>query len=129
MKTLYVLQGVPGSGKSTVARAMAHGLTNCVICSTDDFFYQDGEYRFDPARLAENHAKNLSRAVSCMQNGFTVILDNTNIKRWHVQPYVEAARENGYSVVYIRVNGQFANIHGVPDHTVCRMRDEMEDLS
>ena len=45
-KILYLLRGVPGSGKSTVAQNI--GGTHF---ETDKYFMVDGEYKFDPTKL------------------------------------------------------------------------------
>lgn len=122
------MQGVPGSGKSTVARLIADNIVG-VICSTDDYFYKDGEYKFDPEKLGEYHSRNLQHATDLMAEGCNVVIDNTNILQKHVRPYVNAARQNGYHVQFVRITGDnFGNIHKVPEEVVERMRHQMEGL-
>lgn len=128
MQTLYVMQGLPGAGKSTLARRMAR-LADAVICSTDSYFYQDGVYLFDPTLLPQHHAENLRKAIELLVAGHSVIVDNTNIKRVHVRPYALAAHQLSIPVVFIRVTGPFHSEHGVPDRVIDRMRVEMEDLT
>lgn len=123
------MQGVPGSGKSHLARLIADNIVG-VICSTDDYFYEDGEYKFDPAKLGEYHSRNLQHATDLMAEGCNVVVDNTNILQKHVQPYVNAARQHGYHVQFVRITGDnFGNIHKVPQEVVERMQNQMEDLS
>lgn len=129
MQTLYILQGVPGSGKSTVAKVLWRGTNNSLICSTDDYFMKDDEYKFDPSKLGEYHEANLNKAKFALDEGATVIVDNTNIKRVHCQPYVYYAFAKNIPVVFIRVTGNFQSIHGVPDNVIQRMKREMEDLT
>lgn len=134
-QTLYIMQGPPGSGKSELAERLfeskyvVQNRRNWVICSTDDYFTVNGEYKFDSSKLEEYHARNLKKATDCMKDGYNVIVDNTNIKCWQCKPYVQFAVENGINVVFIRVTGSFANKHGVPDDVVERMRNSMEDLT
>jgi predicted kinase len=72
---------VPGSGKSTLARQLASAVENSVICSTDAYFTTpEGVYVFDPKLLSANHAKNFRRAQALMDEGRTVVVDNTNIQ-------------------------------------------------
>jgi len=47
---LYLVRGLPGSGKSTFARALS---VNCY--SADDFFTRDGVYDFDPRLIGNAH--------------------------------------------------------------------------
>ena len=49
-KTLYILRGIPGSGKTTHAKRLAG--TNGVIISADDYFMRDGEYCFDASKFS-----------------------------------------------------------------------------
>lgn len=88
-KILYIVRGLPGSGKSTKAKALAgeQGL----IYSTDDFFVVNGKYVYDAKMIPEYHAKNIERTVKAILQGKPVIvIDNTNIKLWEMKKYVLA---------------------------------------
>jgi adenylate kinase family enzyme len=52
--TLFLVRGIPGSGKSTFAK---HIWNEYAICEADKFFHnkETGEYNFDPSRLKEAH--------------------------------------------------------------------------
>ena len=55
-KFCFIMRGVPGSGKSTVASKIKG--ENGIIHSTDDYFIDaNGEYQFDKTLLAKNHEK------------------------------------------------------------------------
>jgi len=100
MKIAYIMRGVPGSGKSTIARSLVNG--NGVIHSTDDYFVVNGEYRHDAARLREFHKANLDAFCQSLLRGIPVVVcDNTNSKRWEFAPYVEAAQKAGYAVAIV----------------------------
>ena len=122
------MQGVPGSGKSTLAKELAveH---DAVICSTDDFFYdENGEYKFSVQSLGENHRKNLDKAKKLMNQNINVIIDNTNILKIHAKPYIDYAKEKNYEIVIVRCNGQYQNIHGVPELKILELSEKMEEL-
>ncbi|XP_073197671.1 NEDD4-binding protein 2-like 1 isoform X2 [Lepidochelys kempii] len=101
-KRLYLLRGLPGSGKTTRARQLKREFPGAVILSTDDFFFtEDGTYVFSPDCLDEAHVWNQKRAHKAMKNGKSpVIIDNTNIHAWEMKPYVIMARENNYEVIF-----------------------------
>lgn len=62
MRIAYIMRGIPGSGKSTIAKIIAGDTGK--IHSTDDFFYNPyGEYCFDPKLLKEYHEKNFRNSA------------------------------------------------------------------
>lgn len=132
-QTLYIIQGPPGSGKSFISSMLCNGLKSCfhdvVVYSTDDFFMEDGIYNFSAALLPEHHKSNFEWTCVALKQGKSVIVDNTNIHRWNCRDYVEFAAANSIPVVFIRVTGNYKNIHGVPDKIVEKMKNEMEDLT
>ena len=126
MKLAYIMRGIPGSGKSTVAQQLAGEVGQ--IHSTDDYFYVDGEYRFDPSKLGEYHARNLEAFCACLDAGVPIVIcDKTNIKIRDFCDYVKAAEKAGYQVVYVILphptvsEAARRNIHGVPHTTIERM--------
>ena len=131
MQTLFIVQGPSGSGKSTFAEALEKSWPSLMICCTDDYFVncQTGEYKFDPSKLAENHLKNQEQAAKYLREGYSVIVPNTNLQNWEVRPYVQVADEYDIPVVFVRMTGQFNNLHGVPEDKVKLMRERMEELT
>lgn len=121
-RTVYVMRGVPGSGKSTVAHSilrrhlLANGITGpfdaiaplCrgFILSTDDFFSRVDEETgmettvYDMTQIKRNHERNRIRCEIAMELGISpVIVDNTNTCAWEMRPYVELAQSHGYNVI------------------------------
>eukprot|EP00439_Symbiodinium_sp_Y106_P056052 s676_g7.t2 len=109
---LIVMRGPPGVGKSTRAREILSerlGLDNAPslvqqllhICSTDDFFTKfqsSGQvYTYDKSKLGRNHAKNQERVKILTRLGVKpIIVDNTNMSRKEMSPYLRLAQEAGY---------------------------------
>ena len=56
-KKLIIMRGLPGSGKSTKDKQLGEGGT---ILSTDDFWYVDGEYKYD--KETQGNDEEISRA-------------------------------------------------------------------
>ena len=44
-KVLYLVRGLPGSGKSTFAKKLVH--SDFLVCEADKYFMVNGEYKFD----------------------------------------------------------------------------------
>lgn len=130
-KVVFIMRGVPGSGKSTIAKEIAH--PDGVIHSTDSYFKENGEYKFDPSKLGENHEKNFqSFQKSLREDKPIVVIDNTNIKRSHFEKYIDAAKEKGYLVHEVAVpppdpeEAAKRNLHDVSQDVIKRMIDEYE---
>lgn len=123
MANVIIMSGLPGSGKSTFAKAMQdkHGH---VIVSADHYFERDGEYKFDPSKLSEAHQECFRMFVSALHSGKDVIVDNTNLSAWEVSPYMMYAEAYNHDVKIVRVGKGVLyekmlkrQAHGVPEVT------------
>ena len=127
---LYIMRGCPGSGKSTLATELKG--RNGRVFSTDDFFVQsDGEYVFDPKKVATYHQRNQERARKAISEGVSpVVIDNTNTTYWEMRPYVETGLRHGYRIEFVEPSTPWKydtselsrrNSHGVNEETIKRM--------
>jgi len=104
---MIIMRAPSGSGKSTMAHLIQRADPDRIkICSTDDFWHEvnpgTGElklsasgrpiYNFDPTRIGEAHAWNQTVAEHALASGHSVIIDNTNMTRWEMEPYIQIAR-------------------------------------
>ncbi|KAE8627332.1 hypothetical protein XENTR_v10006946 [Xenopus tropicalis] len=133
-KHIYLLRGLPGSGKSSLARKLKQDFPSALVFSTDEYFLMDdGTYLFDHEMLPEAHKWNQKRARKAMSKGKTpIIIDNTNIQAWEMKPYAVMALENQYQVIFLEPSTRWKfnvaelarrNSHGVPREKIQRMKD------
>lgn len=127
MRTLYIIRGIPGTGKTTLANQLTEG-DDGIRHSADDFFYnEDGEYQFDKERLPEAHQSCQWRVKKSMQDEIgRIAVDNTNIELWQVAPYLNMALDYGYTPVIIKCETNFGSIHDVPVSTIEDMREKYQ---
>lgn len=127
MQEFYILRGVQGCGKSTLAKTIANGF-NSVICSADDYFYQNGLYKFNPEKLTEAHKVCQEKAKQAIQdNRERIIIDNVNATTAQLLPYLEMAKKAKYLIFSLIVEHrhQELNEHHVPVHTRMRVAEQM----
>jgi predicted kinase len=128
-KILYLLRGVPGSGKSTVAQNI--GGTHF---ETDKYFMVDGEYKFDPTKLKQYHQMCQDEVSLAMIQNHTahfndvIVVSNTFTQEWEMKPYFDLAKTYGYQVFSLIVENRHGglNQHGVPEDKVQIMKDRFE---
>jgi predicted kinase len=130
-KKLFIVRGVPGSGKSTFAKELGADYH----FEADMYFInpETGEYLFAPEKIkaahewcrgsVEQHMIQLSKRESC-----SIIVSNTFTQEWEMEPYFELAEKYGYDVFSIIVENRHGgkNIHDCPEEKVQIMRDRFE---
>lgn len=127
MKTVKILRGIPGSGKTTLAREMGE-----LTVSADDYFMVDGVYCFNPREIHLAHQACWRRFYSeATSDTEVIVVDNTNITAAEIAPYVLPAEANGYKVQIITIQADpvqafSRNVHGVPSHIVLGMAQKLE---
>ncbi len=121
-KVLFIIRGLPGSGKTTLAHLIANG-----VCSADDYFTDsEGNYNFDGSKLKHAHEDCRSRVEAHMgYNEPLVAVANTFTQDWEMEPYFKLAEEYGYMVQSIIVENRHGgeNVHGVPDEAIIKMKN------
>lgn len=130
-KELYLLRGLPGAGKSTLARSL--GGTHV---EADLFFMNGEEYVFDGSKLKDAHAWCQNTVKGCMSvnsenltgTHSRIIVSNTFTQEWEMEAYTKLAKEFNYKVYSLIVENRHdgVNEHGVPDEVLTKMRDRFE---
>lgn len=121
---LVLIRGLPGSGKSTMARgAMFDGFEHY---EADMFFERAGEYRYDASKIKEAHEWCRWKTINALASGKSVVVSNTFTRRVEMEPYFEIAKAFGVEPNVMEATGNWTNVHGVPAEVVDKMRQRWE---
>ncbi len=134
MKKLFLIRGLPGSGKSTFAKELVG--SDFLICEADKFFYdREGNYNFDATKLKEAHESCRNRVETYMKDSLVndqfyreIAVSNTFTREWEMQAYIDLAAQYDYRVFSIIIENRHgnSNVHGVPDEVVKNMQLRFE---
>ncbi|MGI9894637.1 AAA family ATPase [Vibrio natriegens] len=121
---LTLVRGIPGSGKSTHAKTL-----DAKLVEADQFFIdKDGLYQYDNAQIKDAHKWCKLETKRLLKAGLNVVVANTFVKNWEMKFYQNLANDMGLAFEVIEMNGNYQNVHGVPDSVVARMASQFEKL-
>jgi hypothetical protein len=134
MKELFLLRGLPGSGKSSLANSIGG-----TWVEADMYFLNSaGEYKFNPMVLMEAHKwcrdrvekemKWYSELDPVLESDSRIVVSNTFTMEWEMQPYYDLAEKYGYRVYSLVVENRHGGVneHGVPEEKLVQMKQRFE---
>ena len=130
-KNIVLVRGASGSGKSTF---VSEFLNASLSISTDDFFMDNGEYKFIPEHLSANHQRCIDAVESemkfreSMTEVTSIVVHNTFTRLWEMQPYIDLAAKYGYNLYTIVIENRHGSdsVHDVPEQSIVNQRERFE---
>lgn len=119
---LYLIRGIPGSGKSTFAKTL--GLNHHF--EADMYFIRNGEYLFDGSQIKRAHEWCQNSTREAMKTREDIVVSNTFTTRKELAPYIAMAEENFYEVIETIMEGNYGSIHNVPESVMIAMKNRFE---
>lgn len=133
-KTLYLIRGVSGAGKTTFAKELVLAKIASRFLEADQYFhkynFETGEwtYNFDASKLHEAHKLCQEITEQELIDGNSVVVSNTSTTANEVQVYQDiATRTNARFVSLIVENrNNTSSVHDVPEGVLQRQRSRFD---
>jgi len=124
---IWIIRGLPGSGKSTFANAIA--LSNEVVVEADQFHMIDGQYVYRPELAGRAHEWCQAQVAYWLNQGKTVFISNTFLTLRTLVPYYEMSQEFNVLFEIKTLTQNYGTIHDVPEDTLIAMKERFEDIT
>lgn len=133
-KLLVIIRGLPGSGKSLVAKLLTR--SGGIAVSVDDFLTNpNGQYEFSKGNFIAAQEACRSFCRELMVSGQElIVLHNTMAQAWEAKDYFEMAQEHNYSTQIVSLYDNGLNdtelskrcIHFMPMHLIQKIRHKWD---
>lgn len=136
-KTVVILSGLPGSGKSTIKRDLVESMLthrySVQVISHDNYFMENGEYKFTEEKYSAarpecktDFDKAVDKGINC------IIIDNPNMDWEDTRYYIKNGLVSGYNIRFRESETEWRwdveecakrNVHGVPADCIQSKKD------
>lgn len=117
---IVLIRGLPGTGKSTLARKMEGYLH----LEADMFLEVNGLYVYDKSKVIAAHNWCVDSAKKALEQNKNVVVSNTFVKLWELQRYIDL----GFPFKIIEMKERWPNIHGVPEDAISNMAKTWQEF-
>lgn len=119
-RTVWILRGPPGSGKTTVGERLSKVFVPNIYISMDRYRLDEkGIYKFDPSKVGQEAARMKDEFRSALfKQTNNIILDNVHSRLWEYDWAVNMASGAGYTVHVIEVQSDLLTCWGRHLHTL-----------
>ncbi|MES2132383.1 MAG: AAA family ATPase [Bacteroidota bacterium] len=127
-RAIILLRGLPGSGKTTLAKLLTEG-GKYPCYSVDDYFTnsETGEYCFEYQNnhLAYKQCEENTR-TAMLKGSSKIMVHNTFTIDWELETYFKMAAEYNYNLFVVTVENYHhsKNAHAISDEQIAKMAEK-----
>lgn len=121
---LLLIRGLPGSGKSSMAKSVLNRRYFDHHLEADMFHMSRGRYIYEPVHSADAHAWCLNTTRVYLNNNRRVVVANTFVMLDQLRPYMTL----GFPFHIVEARGAWGSTHNVPEEIVDAMRRRWQEL-
>lgn len=124
IKRLFILRGIPGSGKSTIGRRLLEKHPTAVLSERDKYYInpENGKYEWAPEKVPIARRKQIEEIEIALKSGNSAIADSLHLAHKQYDPLLNLAEKYNARPIIIDVPFNKAtpelyasrNLHGVP---------------
>ena len=126
---LYLIRGVPGSGKSTYAEEVFVKKHGFVHLENDQYLFdKDGKYVWTPERAKVAMQQCYNDAAKALAEGKDVVVTNVFMTLKSTKKYFLLAKKHNAEFKIFRKDKNYGNVHNVPKKTLERFSMMFQDI-
>ncbi|XP_023213130.1 NEDD4-binding protein 2-like 2 [Centruroides sculpturatus] len=107
-RIMFIIRGPSGTGKETLSSMIASLYPESDVISAKLYYSLPLAERRTRFNARKSHAWCRRRAEDgCKENKPILIIRNTNVRRWEIQPYLKLAKDFQYTVIFADCSKKF----------------------
>jgi predicted kinase len=126
---LILIRGLPGAGKTLLATLLSSNHGACSLSIDDYFTNEKGEYCFEFEKNHLAYKQCETRTIEALQQNLPlVVVHNTFVYEWEMEPYLAMAKAYAYQLLVLTVEKYHdkANTHDVTREQIEKMAEKFK---